>query len=179
MNQSFWGFVWSNFLKIQGVLLGVIGIIIGILLWLFSPKTTIPLWLFLLIAILALVLVITFASTAYELFKKSKDFLSLPKILVASKNSVTNQTIFLLEPSELFSIDAVVSFYYFDNSFEFLIAMGRVVNIQRDSKIQIEIIRVRPGYEAVVKQLENNDLTILSKTRIKPNIPRAFLDGTL
>lgn len=140
MNQSFWGLVWSNFLKIQGVLLGVIGIIIGILLWLFSPKTTIPLWLFLLVAILALVLSLTFASTAYELFRKSKDFLSLPKILAASRIPVTNQTIFLLEPSELFSIDAMVSFYFIDHDFELLIAMGRVVNIQRDSKIQIEVV---------------------------------------
>lgn len=103
----------------------------------------------------------------------------MPKILVASKNLVTNQTIFLLEPSELFSIDAVVSFYYFDNSFEFLIAMGRVVNIQQDRKIQVEVICPRPGYEPIISKLENNDSITLSKTRIKPNIPRAFLDGTL
>jgi len=110
---------------------------------------------------------------------KVKIFYPLPKILAASRIPITNQTIFLLEPSEFFSIDAVVSFYFIDNDFELLIAMGRVVNIQRDSKIQFEVIQVRNGYEPIVNKLENNDYITLSKNRIKPNIPRAFLDGTL
>lgn len=134
MKNSFWGIVWLNFLKVQGVLLSAIGI--G--LWFFTPQTTIPLSLLLLIVIIALVVTLTFASTAYELFSKTKDFFSLPRVIATRKIAAKNRRIdliFLLEPSELFSIDALVSFYYFDADFEQLIAIGRVINIQQDSKI--------------------------------------------
>jgi hypothetical protein len=36
----------------------------------------------------------------------------------------------LLLSSELFSNDTLVSFHYFDDDFEQLIAIGRVINIQ-------------------------------------------------
>lgn len=182
MKNSFWGIVWSNFLKIQGLLIGVIGVALAILLWLFPPKTNIPLGLALLIVILALTAILTFASTAYELFITSKQFLSLPRVIRSKKITATNQRIdliFLLEPSELFSNDALVSFYYFDDAFEQLIAIGIVRNIQQDSKIQVEVIYSIVGCEEILRKLENNDSITLNKTRVKPNIPKAYIDGTL
>ncbi len=92
MKRSFWGLVWSNFLKIQGVLLGVI----GIALWFFSPQTTISLGLFLLIVILCLVIILTFASTAYELFITSKQSFYLPKVIGSKKRTLINQRIYLI-----------------------------------------------------------------------------------
>jgi signal transduction histidine kinase len=178
MKRSFWGLVWSNFLKIQGVLLGVI----GIALWFFSPQTTISLGLFLLIVILCIVIILTFASTAYELFITSKQSFYLPKVIGSKKRTLTNQRIyliFLLEPSELFSYDTIVSFYYLEDDFEQLIAIGRVRNIQQDSKIQVEVTDYVSGYEEIFNRLEKNDYTALEKTRVKPNIPKAYLDGTL
>lgn len=179
MNKSFWGFVWSNFLKIQGVFLSVV----GIALWFFTPQANIPLGLTLLILILSLVLIITFASTAYELFTTNKQLFPLPRVLLSKKITAKNQTIdfiFLLEPSELFSNDALVSFYYFgDDNFEQLIAIGRVRNIQQDSKVQVEVIYSISGSEDILNNLEQNDKVTLKRTRVKPNIPKAYLDGTL
>jgi hypothetical protein len=178
MKKSFWGLVWSNFLRIQGVLLSAI----GIALWFFTPQTSISLGLVLLVVILALVITLTFASTAYELFNKSKDFFSLPRVIFTRKIVANNQRqflIFLLESSELFSNDTLVSFYYFDDDFEQLIAIGRVINIQQNSKIQVEVIYPLSGHEEIFKRLENNDANALKKTRVKPNIPKAFLDGKL
>lgn len=182
MRKSFWGIVWSNFLKIQGVLIGVIGIALAIFLWLFPPRTNIPLWLALLIGILALTAIVTFASTAYEIFITSKQFFSLPRVIGSKKITLTNRVIvliFVLEPSELFSYDTIVSLYYLEDDFEQLIAIGRVRNIQQDSKIQVEVIEYASGHEEVFKKLERNDYTALKKTRVKPNIPKAYLDGIL
>lgn len=182
MKNSFWGIVWSNFLKIQGLLIGVIGVALAILLWLFPPKTNIPLGLALLIVIIALTAILTFASTAYELFLTSKQFLSLPRVILSKQIRGKNQRIdfiFLLEPSELFSNDALVSFYYLDDTFEQLIAIGKVRNIQQDSKVQVEVIYSLEGCEEILKRLENNDSITLKKTRVKPNIPKDYIDGTL
>ncbi len=128
MKKSFWEIVWSNFLNVQGVLLSIIGIAI----WFFTPQTTIFLGLVLFIVILALVITLIFASTAYEIFNKSKDFFSLPRFILTRKILANNQRQFLmlLLSSELFSNDILVSFYYFDDDFEQLIAIGRVINIQ-------------------------------------------------
>lgn len=179
MKNSFWGLVWLNFLKVQGVLLSAIGI--G--LWFFTPQTTISLGLVILIVILGLVITLTFASTAYELFTTSKQLFPLPRVLLSKKITAKNQRIdfiFLLEPSELFSNDALVSFYYFgDDKFEQLIAIGRVRNIQQDTKVQVEIIYSISGCEDILNKLEQNDIITLKKTRVKPNIPKAYLDGTL
>lgn len=98
MKNSFWGLVWLNFLKVQGVLLSAI----GISLWFFTPQTTISLKLVLLIVIFALVITLTFASTAYELFTTSKQLFPLPRVLLSKKITAKNQRmdfIFLLEPS--------------------------------------------------------------------------------
>ncbi len=128
MKKSFWEIVWSNFLNVQGVLLSIIGIAI----WFFTPQTTISLGLVLFIVILALVITLIFASTAYEIFNKSKDFFSLPRVILPRKILANNQRQFLilLLSSELFSNDTLVSFHYFDDDFEQLIAIGRVINIQ-------------------------------------------------
>jgi uncharacterized membrane protein len=128
MKKSFWEIVWSNFLNVQGVLLSIIGIAI----WFFTPQTTIFLGLVLFIVILALVITLIFASTAYEIFNKSKDFFSLPRFILTRKILANNQRQFLmlLLSSELFSNDTLVSFHYFDDDFEQLIAIGRVINIQ-------------------------------------------------
>lgn len=183
MKKSFWGLVWTNFLNIQGLLIGVIGVALAILLWLFPSRTSIPLWLALLIIIFALVVALTFASTAYELFSASKTLFPLPRVLLSKKITAKNQQIdfiFLLEPSDLFSNDALVSFYYFsDDNFEQLIAIGRVRNIQQDSKVQVEVIYSISGCEDILNKLEQNDTVTLKKTRVKPNIPKAYLDGTL
>lgn len=183
MKQSFWGLVWRNFLNIQGVLIAVISLALSIFLWIFTPRINIPLWLFLIVVILALVLILTFASTAYELFSSSKRLFPLPRVLLSKKIAAKNQRIdfiFLLEASELFSNDALVSFYYFDNdNFEQLIAIGRVRNIQQDSKVQVEVIYALSGCEDILNKLEQNDTLFLKRTRVKPNIPKAYLDGTL
>jgi hypothetical protein len=128
MKKSFWEIVWSNFLNVQGVLLSII----GIALWFFTPQTSISLGLVLFIVILALVITLIFASTAYEIFNKSKDFFSLPRVILPRKILANNQRQFLmlLLSSELFSNDTLVSFHYFDDDFEQLIAIGRVINIQ-------------------------------------------------
>jgi len=181
MKKSFWGLIWSSFLRGQGVLSGVIAIVLGVLLWLFSPDKNISLGWALPIGLFCVILILTLGNAAYEAFKISKHV--LPMVLVGKKPPTqipAAKLLCLLEPSELFSHDTLVSFYYIgDENFEQLMGIGIVVNIQEDGKIQVVMIYALDGYEEKIEKLVQNDAGILKRTRVKPNIPKTYLDKML
>jgi hypothetical protein len=83
----------------------------------------------------------------------------------------------LLEASELFSHDTVASFYYLEEGgFETLIGIGIVINVQDDRRIQVQMTRAAEGSEQIVARLAANDNSALGKVRIKPTVPRSFLE---
>ena len=104
----------------------------------------------------------------------------LPRIVLGKKPSVQIQgakVLCLLESSELFSYDALVSFYYIDDeNFEQLIGIGAVVNIQEDRKIQVAMFYSLEGHQEKAEKIAQNDAGILKKTRVKPNVPKTYLD---
>lgn len=177
MKKSFRGLIWSSFLRTLGVPVVIIGLVFEWLLWKFAPNDSIPVTLALPIGILAVVVILTLANAAYESFQMSRRI--LPRILYATKlpNQVAEATaLCLLEPSELFSHDMVVSFYFVGHeNFEQLMGIGRVVNIQEDNKIQVSVDYALDGHEETVKKLANNDSEVLSKTRVKPSVPTRFM----
>ncbi len=171
MEKNFWGLIWSSFLRIQGA----VGILIALLFWFFLPNINISLGLALPVLIFLIVVVVTLFNAAYESFKMSKRI--LPRILMGKKQGA--RVLCLLEPSELFSYDTLVSFYYIEDSFEQLIGIGTVTNIQEDGKIQVTMAILLEGYKEVVKKLEQNESTVLNKIKVKPNIPSAYSDMLL
>lgn len=178
MKKSFWSLIWSSFLKTQGALIGVIAIALTVLLWLSSPNKSISLGLALPIGLFCIILILTLGNAAYESFKMSKRI--LPRILLGKEPPTQIQgakVLCLLEPSELFSYDMLVSFYYVnDEDFEQLIGIGTVVNIQEEGKIQVAMIYSFDVYEEILNKLVQNDVGILKKTRVKPNVPKTYLD---
>ncbi|MGA9098650.1 MAG: hypothetical protein WB392_06920, partial [Methanotrichaceae archaeon] len=81
----------------------------------------------------------------------------------------------LVEPSEFFSYDTMVSFYYKIGDFERLIGLGEVININEDKFIQIELNRLLDGNDAIVERLIENNAECLRRIRIKPFIPKGYL----
>lgn len=177
MTKSFWSLVWSSFLRTQGALIGVVAFVSSLLLWRLSPNKNISLGLALPIGLFCVVLILTLGHAAYQSFKMSKRI--LPRVLFGKKSSTKDQktqVLCLLEPSELFSYDAVVSFYYIDEGFEQLIGIGTVINIQEDGKIQVIIAYSRDVYEETINKLAGNNAGVLNKIIVKPNVPKSILD---
>ena len=181
MRKSFWGSIWSNFLRIQGVLLAFITLVLAFILWLFPPNISVPLVFVIPIVLAFVVLTITLGSTAHEIFLKNK--YGLPNVIFGKKPFIKTEgqyALCLLEPSELFSYGASVSFYYIDEEgFELLIGIGKVVNIQEDGKIQVVMLKQIQGQEEIVDGLAQNNAQILKKTKVKPIIPSAYLSEML
>ena len=173
MNNSFWSIIYASFREIRGWL----GFPLALLLWILSPNKSISLGWVIIIGFFSLIIIVTLGEAAYKSFKISKHI--LPKVLVGREPYTKTQgekVLCLLEPSELFSHDTLVSFYYIgDENFEQLIGIGTVINIQEDGKIQAVMIHSLDENEEKIKKLAKNDASILRKIRVKPNIPRRYL----
>ena len=163
------GLIWLSFRRVQGPLLAVLAIILAIVLWQFSPNKKVGLDIILPIGILVIVLIITLFESVYEALKMNRYI--LPKMILGREMS--SQLICILEPSPLFSHDALVSFY-FNDGFEQFVGFGRVINVQEDGKIQVILINSLPDHSDIIKKLSLNDSTILSKMIVKPTVPMSI-----
>jgi len=168
MRETLFDLLWRNFLKIHGLIGG--GIILAVLLWIFPPEIIVSLRIAIPILIILVLVIITLFAATYESFNSRQKI--LPSILYSRREP--NQLLkCLLEPSELFSQNSLVSFYFYnDDDFEVLIGIGKVESIhENNGKIQIELQSYDPNQEDLINSLGNNDTTAKSKVLIKPNIP--------
>lgn len=175
MARSFRGVLWSNFMRVQGLPLAII---LSILLWLMSPKEMVPFLWILPLLVFCIIATPTFLLAAYESFGMSKHI--LPRVLLAKEAprylGREARPLCLLESSELFSHDSLVSFYCVrEEGYEELIGIGSVLNIQEDGKVQVIMSKIIDGHEDEVTRLMANESTALKSTRVKPNVPKTFL----
>jgi len=177
MTKSFWHLVLSSFLKVGVVVCMVGAFALAIILWYIKPDVTVPIGIILPILIVCLLFILTFANVAYKTFSRFKH--PLPKVIAGRKPPTylsDTKALCLLEPSEFFSHNMLVSFYFIDeDNFERLIGIGEVINIQEDSKIQVLLRFPTPGHEEKIASLIKNDRTILHKLLVKPSIPRNYM----
>lgn len=174
MKDNFWGRIWSSFREIQNFWYGFLGVVLAILFSVVSGKVTIPLYV-LIIVVTVFILITSTLFNAYE--KAYKEYLRVrhPEILQVTIDIRTQNIVCLIENSELFATNSMVSFYYKDeNSFESLIAIGYVKNIQLDGKAQIVIERSYSTYQDILDGLKNNNPQIIERFFVRPGIPRDF-----
>lgn len=179
MNKSFWGFAWERFSKHHGVLIGVIALFSGIAFWYFAPDKHIKLGIFIPFGIICAILLIVFIDVAHESFKINRNI--LPEVIYVKPFFVKNKEtqLFLLTPSDLFSNEMVVSFYYYNDGYEQLIGIGRVFNIQDDNKIQVLLEHTVEGHNEKLEEIFKNNKIFLNKIKIKPSIPYYMLEFEL
>ncbi|OTX80808.1 hypothetical protein BK726_27435 [Bacillus thuringiensis serovar londrina] len=97
----------------------------------------------------------------------------LPRVIYGKFSS--QGVICLLSPSSLFSHDTIVSFYTYQDGFEELIAIGRVVVIQDDKKIQIVIQKAITENTQLINDIGGNKKSILENILVKPNVPQSYI----
>jgi len=120
-------------------------------------------------AILAIATLCKALQTALEEYQRVKQNI-IPKILRVQKDA-NNNIQCLLEASNLFAAQLMISFYYTDeDGFEVLIGEGFVKNVQSDQKIQTVLDQPEAGYQNVLDGLANNDDTIIQRIKVKPSI---------
>ncbi|AIE75694.1 hypothetical protein D082_31660 [Synechocystis sp. PCC 6714] len=105
---------------------------------------------------------------------------NIPRILTAFKEQNTDSINCLLEYSEIFSHDMMVSVYYTNqDDIEVLIATGFVKNVQDNGKIMIKLNNLETGQKEILEKLSSNDKSIIGRTIIKPGIPQKIFNQLL
>lgn len=172
MGRTLHGLIWSNIMKVQSLIGG--GVVTAIMVYEIPPNTTISSNIVIPIIVILIIIVIALANSTYESFNFSQKI--LPSILYSGKHGQESLKC-LLEPSELFSQNSLVSFYFRDDDdFERFVGIGKVEIIrENDNKIQIELTNFEPSYEEIIRRLENNDPNTRRRIQIKPNVPDRYL----
>jgi hypothetical protein len=173
-------FIWEGFRQAQGVLSTIGAIIIAFLFWQFTPNTNLPLYIIMPSWIILILIIMALIFSLLYLYGSNNP--SLPKVVYSRSssnrtgNGNQNTTIdCLLEPSDLYSYDSYVSFYFKDPSgFEQDIGLGCVTNIQDDKKIKATLLYPHTGQDDVIDKLRNNDSSIQKCVIVKPVVSKAY-----
>jgi|SRR6266498_3710719 len=174
--KSFPGFLWQNFLQIQGPLLWIITFSLAVLFRIFPLNKAFSLDWGIPAFLALLVVIITITKAGYELFESASK--GLPKLIVVKESRVGDRPPSfhcVLEPSEMFSYGISVAFYYDDGNFETLIGIGIVEHIREDKRIQVKIIAPVEGYEELMDRVKRNDNEVVRNVTVKPHVPQSFL----
>ena len=101
---------------------------------------------------------------------------NLPNVIQTTQYGTPQKFVLILERSTLFVPNALVSVYYEEESFEHFICIGNVQTIQDSGAIQILVEKEFEDFDLVRERLVHNDATVLRKIRVKPSVPREYLD---
>ena len=177
MKESLYIILWNGFSKAWGVPVGIIGLIAAITLWIYPATETLSLKIVVPSTVIFLILIYTFLSAITDLYKKYQQN-PLPKLLTCQKDLTQNTIVLLLSPSQLFSFDSIVSVYSIqEQDYEAIVAIGVVINIQEDKKVQVLITDVIPGKDEIIKKLTENNVNTIEKIIVKPNIAKAYINN--
>jgi len=142
-------------------------------------------WNYYMISIFTIILVlIIFVDHSYSNYKSMKmreEELKLrnryPKIRTCLPKEFDDYSreAYLLDPSNLYVQDTMVSFIYTDGHYEQLVGAGSVINIQDNQFIQVEMSYIRNGCEQIVNRLKHNDAETLKNTYVRPTISKTII----
>lgn len=167
--------LWESFLKVFGPVSVILGIILAILLWMLEPSQTVSLLIAIPSYIILFIIICVLIETTNTSIKAGKKT-TLPDIISVNKNE-RGYILCLLSPSELFSQDMIVSFYYRDaNSMERLIGAGHVEIIQEEKLIQVILLIYESFHKSIVDQLAEDDENIKRRIRVKPGASRYYIN---
>ena len=176
MKNNFWGLIWSSFREVNNSILTILSYAISILLAVVASKASVPLYLLIIIVTLSLLIIATLVRAlekALEEYAKMKQSM-IPKILRVQKDA-NNNIECLLEASDLFAAQSMISLYYTDeDDFERLIGVGFVQSINNKKRIQVVIDEPKITYQYILDKLANNDLKVMQKTRVSPSVIKKY-----
>jgi hypothetical protein len=170
--KSFWSFILFTFISVQGASIDLLVVLSVGVFYYFIKDTHCPREILLIAWVVGWIFILTPLVASYKLFGLVQK--RLPNVLTTK--TLPNRTgaldfICLLEPSELFSHGNLVSFYYDEDSYERIIGIGQVINIQENGIIQVIMSQQVEGHEGVISQLKIANTDTLKKVKIKPTIP--------
>ena len=179
--KTFWDYCWNTLANKGTWLFGTIAGAFGIASFLL-PFMNASLRYVIALFFLMLPLIYIALTTAYIIYEDLlKNLSHRPKVIIArrpSKYYSTSIAVLYTEPTEDLAHGSIVSIYFLVSGFEELIALGEVINVQDDKKVQV-LIRYDHDFEKYQNDIMNNDKEALGKIVLKSTIPSFIISGVL
>lgn len=174
--RSFTHHLYDSFLRINGWLIGGLALALSIAVFFFGPEAKVAIgWLVATIAASVFLLAL-FADAAFAGWRASRRGLpEVRKALEPPANYSGVARILIVDPSDLFGVDAIVSVYAKEDEYERLIGIGRVLTIQTNGYLQIGISTLTEPDGDTARKLIANDAGFLKKLLVKPSAPSYLL----
>ena len=137
--KSFLEHLYDSVVRVRGWLIGALALVLSIAVFFMTPETKVVVgWLVVVGAPSALVIVILL-DAAYTGWRASRRGLPEVRRVLESPSTYSGIAIHIVDPSDLFGVDALVSVYAREDEYERLIGIGRVLTIQTNGYIQIGV----------------------------------------
>jgi hypothetical protein len=167
----------KEILSVGGGLMSVAGLVLGVVLWKVAPTTHVSLFSVLAVALpigIGLVtLLIAFCLSTIHILKEIGGLDSANRVLprVVRVEKTDNSILLLLESSSLFNTGLGVTLYVVkEKGFEASFGIGRVINVQENGMIQVEVSGFQPKNDLFVEKITKNDTKSLKQVLVKPHV---------
>ena len=170
--------IFSGARKIKAIgTFSLLVFVIQFLWYIFEPSHLIPIWI-LSLAMIAIWLVwlVTYAIASNGRVSIYK----LPQIRTIHKDSKSSKITFIMDKSELYSHDMLVSIFYLDKkeAYEIFLGIGHIEIINSRGYAQVVlIIKAEDNVDSVDEIINSigNNFETKQRIQIKPSIPKAYL----
>jgi hypothetical protein len=174
--KTFSRHLYDSFLRVNGWVLGGLALIFSIAVFFFRPEDKVAVgWLIATIAAALVMLAITVDAAHCGWRASRRGLPDVRKTLDPPATYRGIERILIVDPSDLFAVDAVVSVYAKEDEYERLIGIGRVLTIQTNGYLQIGISTLTESSAAITKKLSGNDASFLKTLIVKPSVPSYLL----
>jgi hypothetical protein len=168
--------LYEAFRRVNGYALSAVGLVVTVLGVVLIPSWSVSVRLLVPLGVIILIVVLTLLDAVHDLrLRRAR----LPKVIRANPPGTlygSARAVLLLEKSELFSHDSVVSVYSRKQDFEQLIGVGFVSTVQQNGLVQVAVgpTSDESADETWQRVLQNNR-DELSQLLVKPSVPNSIL----
>ena len=165
--ESYFYLLWKSLWNSISAVAGVGGIILSLVFWIRKPEQRISLALCVTIGVVIVFLLLVFIRFSNELYSEKKQKCTVLYIKESYGNYKSDNTVILLTTYvEYFTENGIVSIFHLENDFERQIALGKILNIQEDKKVQILMFDIDKEFPC--EKLLKNEPDLREKLRVKP-----------
>lgn len=155
----------------HGFLIGGVSLALAVLSFVIVPSSSIALKWFWLATISLIAIIWLFAAALRKSLDNERHV--LPGVLRSiSMNDTPELPILLVEPSDMYGTNTLVSLYFRESQsgFEFSVGQGIVSHIQLDQKIQVQIENWFEGNANILEGIRQNNIQYLSGLIVRPSV---------